>query len=111
MNDFLSRLHDGGDHLLITVVDTDIIVTHIQVHSLVAEFFGQACTMMKQGGVDRAKAFQELQRLSNPLDRSTTLPQLLDDPNLQQICEGEADGMPGLGLPIWRVTSLDQARP
>src|SRR5215471_11010105 len=66
---------------------------------------------MKQCGVDRAKVFQIMQRLPNPLDRSATLPQLLDDPNLEQICEGEADGMPGFGLPMWRVASLDQARP
>ena len=78
MNDFLSRLHDSCDYLLITVVDANIIVTHIQIHILVAEFFGQACTMMKQCGVDRTKAFQVMQRLPNPLDRSATLPQLLD---------------------------------
>jgi hypothetical protein len=111
MNDFLPRSHDGCDHLCITVVDTNIIVAHIQVHSLVAEFFGKACTIMEQSGVDRAKAFQVTQGLPNPLDRSATLPQRLDDPNLQQICEGEADRMPGFGLPLWRVTSLDQARP
>ena len=40
MDDFLPRLHDGCYYLLIAVVDTDIIATHIQVHSLVAEFFG-----------------------------------------------------------------------
>ena len=107
MNDFLPRSHDGCDHLRITMVDTNIIVAHIQVHSLVAEFFGQAGSMMKQCGVDRAKAFQVLQRLPNSLDRSATLPQLLDDPNLQEICEGEADGMPGFGLPMGRVTRLD----
>ena len=65
--------------------------------------------MMKQRAVNRAKTFQVVQRFPNPLNRSATLPQLLDDPNLQQIREGEADWMPGLALSLWGVTSLDQA--